>query len=293
MIVGAHARNEARITDEDVRLSKVADFEGALIMYYTGPESAARFGLDPAKCIVRLPDSVYKSWPSGSEYIPHWSQYAQDCLEIIASYYEHGYRLFQVDNEPNLTWASHDLGAWNWAWFMEKALFDGAEGLRRRLRDEDLKDVRLGFTPLAHPNESVEWLLAAHHNNLINRCDWVAAHCYWQRYTDMFSEQFGTSFAWLHRRTFKLPIYITECGNSMIHQNPVPSLTTVRARQAKEYPEYLRWCTRYPYVMGTYFFILGHNGDWKGFDLTESVCRGIGTFEQRGGGAGGSSDHAV
>lgn len=265
-------RNEKDVPQEDIDKFGKGRFNGALLFDYQDPALAETLGINPLNCIVRLPDSVYTK-PDGSKYIPAYYQYALDCAVIIKRFYEKGYRRFQLSNEDNLTWPaigqSPAICAWFYSWAIQRMGYHFALW--------NLTGVLLGAPPLSMPTESVEWFDAM--APVREKCQWVAAHCYWQG-SRIDWEDFGASYRWIQDRMqekeeYWKPVYVTECGTSDSTRNNPPDQGALEATMCSDYPRYISQCAA-DGVSGIYFFILGSNEDWKGFEMSSTVCEAIG-----------------
>ena len=107
----------------------------------------------------------------------------------------------------------------------------------------------LVLTPMSHPSlidptqgiDNAIWLAEA----LASEPDYpsgghpdgeeAAAHCYWQRAEHMAHSGLGAEYEYVHQKT-RLPIRVTECGNSSIHNSPPPPMPEIVAEQAHDYP---------------------------------------------------------
>jgi hypothetical protein len=147
----------------------------------------------------------------------------------------------------------------------------------------------LGFTPFAtgepHRPETGEalWWNAAKAHNLQARADFIAIHCYWQAAGDMRNPAFGAKYLAVSAEFPDKPLFITEAGNSLIQANLRPTLEQCAAAQAVQYPDYIRQLQAVPMVWGVYFYILGSNGDWVGFEMAPSVLAAIGAVSRGAG----------
>jgi hypothetical protein len=287
MLVGAHLRNQTTLAQPDVTGFRSALFNGALLFSYQDPGLCAQLGTDPANCVVRLQDSVYSRVRNGhqEQYIPSWADYSRDAYTIIARFYPYGYRLFQLDNEPNLTWphmtiGDHAANAADWNWFISNVIRD----LRPHLQAHGMGDTKLGFTPMSMPSEHQEWWTNTHEARSLT--DWTAAHCYWQAEADMQSEQFGAGYRWLSSHMDQLelnrPIIITEAANSASQETHPPTPAQLEALMSRQYPAYIEQVRR-DHVGGVFFFILGSDPQWAGFNMSPSVLRSIGFHAWDGG----------
>jgi len=284
MIVGAHLRNQPQLWPEDFTRFKRGKFNGAVALWEHNPDEVLKLGISPESCVVRLPDSEYTDWSKGypRKYIVGWSDYVADCLRTITRFYAKGFRVFQLDNEPNLVWKHHGRTEWDWATFMADVL--------PPIHAAKPKDALLGLTPMSMPSQSPQWINVLYDKKanglpLERYFDVAISHCYWQAAGDMNADWAGKEHEWLWRKT-GMPIYIAEAGNSSIQQTNPPSLEEIRRRQETQYPKYIEALKAFTYVRGVYFFILGGTEiDWKGFLLTDKICDAIGS--RVGGGGGG------
>jgi hypothetical protein len=249
-------------------------------MWYQSPEDVILLGALPQWSVVRLPDSRYRDWETGHEFFPHFTEYAEDLLVVLKEFYALGFRTFQLDNEADLTWLPHGMTCWDWATFMRDVL--------EYIEDDVPSDVILLFTPLSVSAAKSEWLRAASALNLPRHFKGVAVHCYWQAGGDLYADWAGGAFLWWGRAT-GLPVYVTEAGNSSIQRRPpLPTMQEIEQKQVTEYPLYERYC-RNGGVVALYFYILGSNGDWRGFELAERACLELGKRQRRTNNSGGPS----
>lgn len=270
-VVGVHLPNR-HLELADGKLYCTMRAEGALVMPYHKPTDLIAMGVQPANSIVRLEDVVRDG------RLPSWWELAGEWEATIRKFVPNGFRRFQLDNEPELAFAHARAGGdkpWQvWRWLVNNAL----NAMLPRL--VNLPPVEFGYTPHSHPETHLEWWHEG--RSIRDRCAWVANHSYWQREEHMSWAIFGSGFEWIRRqmdadREPAKPIYITECGNSSIQNNPPPSLVSVEAEQVNDYPKYIRHVAQFDYVRGLYFFILGGTEDWRGFNLTEPIARSIGS----------------
>jgi hypothetical protein len=270
LIVGAHLRNEPRLTAADEQRFVRAHLNGALAFYYQEPAQVRQL-TDPANSIVRLSDSIVY-WPQ--VYIPSAHDYALELSTEIHQWYSWGYTRFQVDNEPNYpgAWPARGQGAWQWAYFMREVIHE-LRGLTG-----DLCGLQLLATPmLADRNLSAEWYRAAewvdprYGASLVAMFDAIAVHSYWQAATDLSATFFGGNFTQLDDFRQGKDIYITEAGTSIGELAAYQDSAIIAQHQAAEYPAYLRFVSNYSYVKGVYFFILGSNG-WTRFELSAQAA---------------------
>jgi hypothetical protein len=269
VIKGAHLPNYPRIGTPDEDLYHRGRFDGAVAMWYHDPAVLILMGVDPDKSVVRLPDWEYVNPSSGRKELYGWREYVDRNVEAMERFYPYGFRRFQLDNEPDLYFPHHGLGPWDWATVMSVATADIA--LRKP------PGSRLGFTPFSHPTleSKREWWRAAEDKRLLECCSWAASHCYWQASGDMYSEWAGASHLWVYNRT-RLPIFITEAGNSLRDKTPRPPQEEIERRQALDYPTYIEYLQfSAPHVEAVYFFILNSQG-WDGFHLTPFLCDVLG-----------------
>jgi hypothetical protein len=221
-----------------------------------------------------------RKWPSGEKYVPSVENYAALCVSVIESFYAYGFRKFQIDNEPDLSWA--DAGytppSWQtipevWAWFIGEAFFNWQTGVRYSVPP----DVQLGFTPMKCPSKesedwyeaAQEWRQAGTNKSLMNCCDFITAHAYWQANEHYSWEEFGRNYKRVQRYTgTHQPIYVTEaaCSSDAID---------IEDRRTRFYPIYLGQARR-DGVAGVYFYILGSNPEWAKFRLSNRVCDALG-----------------
>lgn len=300
MKVGVHLRNADTLTEGDSEKIREAQVSGALVMWYHRPQDVINAGLNPADCVVRLQDSVYKKWPSGEKYIPSWQDYANDLKATIRAFYAHGFRRFQPDCEPDLSWPdagyvppeNHTVQG-DWAWFMGNSLFHLEHGVRYGVPG----DVELGMTPFSCPmphewyEASWVWQQEGTSKPLVLLFEFLCAHCYWQAEEDMYSLTFGRNYLdVLSSTNYTRPVWITEVGNSS-------SASDAHQRRVAQYPYYPLMAASDPYalekVQGVYFYILGSEG-WPLFELDDEICRAIGarpkesiTLDISSGGGGG------
>lgn len=267
---GTVLRNEHNVTEEDLRRYHLAHFQAACLFWYTDPSSLLTGGIDPASCVVRLPDSVENGRIKG------WEEYEEECFSWIEYWYRRGYKVFQLDNEPDLTWPSFHkedyttYGAGDWAAFMDDVLTH----LLLSLCTASMGDVVLLMTPFSHPSLKTEWYEMAELHHLPSRCQGAAAHCYWQASGDMQAGWAGKEYEWVHQRT-GLDVYITEAGNSSCQETNPPTPEQIENLMCIQYPQYVQQVEGADYVKGLFFYILGSKG-WAGFELTEKVCQAIG-----------------
>jgi hypothetical protein len=242
-------------------------------MWYQDPAEVASFAT-AGYSLVRLPDSIYTK-PDGSRYIPSSRQYADDLVKQIIRWNRAGFRHFVPDCEPNWSWPQHRQGPWEWAYFMNEALFHPEWGVQRRVAG----NIQLGLTAFAN-HDWTTWLNARTH--IVPKFAFVSAHCYWQAPQDMYSEIFGLQASFLWKR-FGKPVFITEAGNSLCQLPSPPAPEVIEAKMAEQYPQYLFWLSKpeYAYIQAVYFYILGGTDDWKGFRLTHKVCDAINRWQAR------------
>jgi hypothetical protein len=285
-IVGAHLRNQARLPQGDAILFHAARFDGAVAFSYQDPAVVADLTYPP-NCVVRLPDSIFTDWahdPTGhTKRIPGSREYADTLVAEITRWYTRGFRLFQPDNEPNWSWKEHTTqGAWEWAYFMDEVLYHPDFGVTHRIP----VDAWVGFTPLATGDPAqpdtleATWWAAAKAHNLQARADFIALHCYWQAAGDMRNPAFGAKYEPVSAEFPDKALFITEAGNSLIQSVPRPTIEQCTAAQAVQYPDYIRQLQAVPAVWGVYFYILGSNGDWAGFEMTPPVLNAIGAVSR-------------
>lgn len=273
MITGAHLRNEAELNPSDYVPFSQGIFTGALAFAYQKPEAIVSL-VTPANCVVRLRDSIYTDVvndPTGkTKYIPSSQQYADDIYSEIVRWHPHGFKIFQVDNEPNYSWPQHNQGAGDWATFMREAI------TYLKQKPNLPPDILLLFTPLAvgtmlSNTDYVAWIAAAVQSGLMELFGGIAAHAYWQPSQYMDHLAFGGM--WKNYTQFDKPIYITEAGCSI--QETGLDMEKVHIQRASDYPLYLSMLARERLVAGVYFYILGSNGDWAGFELGDSVIAAL------------------
>lgn len=260
-MVGAHLRNEAVLQRADLELYDKMKGQCVLAFDYQDPKVVVPFAGGIKDVICRLPNSFDNNRVLGL------LELEQKYQQAIDKWYAQGVRLFVVDNEPNESWASvtpppGKTRQWYWAWLM-----------RRVLRSLSIpEDVTLLLPPVSMPTLNGAWVEEMYVTepgfpSVAAYCGAAAAHCYWQAEGDMEASWAGRSYRWLHERT-GLDIYITEAGCSTAHDT--------EARQAHDYPIYCHKVAEDSYVRSLTFFILGSNGGWKLFELTDKVCASVG-----------------
>jgi N-acetyl-anhydromuramyl-L-alanine amidase AmpD len=240
--VGLHARNDVHFTEPDYALVRTARIETLKMMSFTDPGVYERLRRENAttnggiEFIVRLYDDRI-----GRDSRPSPAAFVDKMVPVIKALKSYVSK-FEIHNEPN-----HVDGIEGWGASDENA---------RMFRDWYLQVLaglkaacpwaRFGFPGLAlsHPHRDLVWLDIC--QEAILASDWLGCHCYWQ-YGNMLKDDWGLRFKLYHERFPRLPIEITEFGNS------TPNLP--REKVAEQYPEYYQAINHYPYLGSASAFI--------------------------------------
>lgn len=278
MLSGLHAPNSF-FTEADYALTALARFKSAKLMWYHDFDTIDRLRtLGVTHFTVRLPDSVQRN-VQGQEYVPSYWDYSDLLIERIL-YFFHGRGItdFQLDNEPNITWALQGFGPYEYRWFLQHTL--------GYLRPKVPSQVRLGFPPFSFADEYKPHQWLGPQIDTAPLFDFLCVNSYWQSSRQgetnilagpMTWHQFGGNCQFYADWQSEMPLQLVEYGNS-IHEQGVYRPEQVTAFRREQYPIYLRWLDGFPYIESAHVFIVGGSPTWVGFQVAPSVADAIGQY---------------
>ncbi|HIQ04590.1 MAG TPA: hypothetical protein EYH31_02730 [Anaerolineae bacterium] len=246
--VGLHGRNAPIYQELDYKVLREARIETVKMMAYTPVDVYRRIRqeINPEmEFIVRLGfPNEFGLDERGRGRHPSPTEFVSRALPIVNGLRDYVTK-FEIHNEPNHRgryegWGPDITNAEAFrSWYAEvlQALKQAAPW------------ASFGFPGLAphHPDfdGDLPWLEAC--RSVIEASDWLGVHCYWQ-HDNMLNDDWGLRFKKYHERFPRLPIEITEFGDS----------TENRSRDviADEYPRYYAELSHYPYVRSASAFIL-------------------------------------
>jgi hypothetical protein len=200
------------------------------------------------------------------EYHNTVDDFLQATYQDVKKHYQAGVRMFEIHNEPNLLVEGHEY-CWRdgheFATFLRRAVSEyrraypeiqiGFPGLSPGL---DITGVRTSAMPFY--NEAVQ-------SGVMDDCDWIGAHCYWQNEAERVSDEYGKYY-----RKYVIgnkPILITEFSNPADNVGP-----EIKAQQYIKYVAEMD-----PIVHSCYAFIASASGDsfphevWTSTDIAVIV----------------------
>ncbi len=247
--VGIHARNDTSFPEDDYRAIEIAGFETLKLLSFTKLDAYARLrSMNPQiEFIVRLWDDRIGTGthPSPQDFVSRHLSTIKQLKPYVTK--------FEIHNEPNHHeryegWGSTDADARDFrSWYLEVL----------RLLRQGAPWAKFGFPGLAinEPHRDLPWLDIC--KDAIEKSDWLGVHCYWQ-YDNMTSKEWGKRFLYYHEKFPKMPLEITEFGDS------TPNVPADKI--AKEYPDYYRMLWMFPYVRSASAFILSSpDKEWSPF----------------------------
>lgn len=271
MYSGLHAPNASFKLGDHCRFVVGNGFPAAFLMYeHTTEQDVAMLrGNGVSYFVMRLPDSVA---PDG-----RWRgdvEWANLCIDVIKRFYPLGIRRWQLDNECNLTWPLEHAGTWRW-------LTDRVIKRIRASRDVP-GDVQLGLAPLAwKPDtwQSVENVWIPEQKKILELHQFITIHSYWQKAQHYNQPPFGGNVTEWHDKLLPSdkPYVITEWASS-IHETGIPP-EQVEAARIEQYPRWLEWVSRKPYVEAAFLYIAGGTADWRGFFPSDRLLRAMSKTE--------------
>lgn len=290
MLSGFHAPNSA-FTEDDYRVINLMGAQSAKLLQTSGTQHTAA---DTARLrtegvnhfCVRLPDSVRPDGKIG----PDW-EYAGDLIRLVIMWHSLGVRWFQIDNEPNWTWVSQELGPFQYQWYMKRVM--------RIVRSNVPGDVVLIAPPLSfapalwthgeqNPTKHTldEWLAAymwtdgGREPSLFAWFHLASAHPYWQSDRQLHDPSFGRCYDVIHQKSGGMEVVCPEYGFSghlltNVEGEPLYTPEQVDDIRARHYAMFLENARAEGYVPAAYTFLVGGTSDWTGFQLTERVARAM------------------
>jgi hypothetical protein len=249
LAVGVHAPNRPW-REQDFTWVAQGRFGAVKMMSYPPPEAYARLRRDNPRIqfAVRL-DTPWNELPPPARFA---AAHAPRLRALVQAGYE---PWVEIGNEPNLE--LHPQAEAAFAGWYAAAL----SHLRAAV-----PGARYGFPGLAPGRREAAWLEA--NAAAIAASDWVGVHAYWADEREMLDPRRGLRLAAFHRRFPRLPLLVTEAGNSAWG---VPA-----AERARQYARFVRTLARLPYVRAVHFFILSGTPEWRSYffdDLTVAAVR--------------------
>lgn len=241
-LIGLHGRADGPMLEPDFAVVQATRMEAIKLISTAPPENVDRLRqINPDMFIMVRLFADFRNRIVPSADFAHWLEYD------MGRFYEKGIRYFEVHNEPNLI-----IEGWRQSWQNGREFGEWVVDVVSRLKPK-FPEAKFGYPGLS-PGGDVDgqrtdsWRFLDESEKAVQKCDWLACHCYWVDEADRNRDTGGQVWRGFRQRHPNKLLFITEFSN--------PSDRTSMAVKGQQYNDYYRDLRNVPGIGAAFAFVL-------------------------------------